>query len=108
MSWIQRNLNADITHWVVTHGAFGITFGTPTTQKGFWNDRNEIFKTPQGEDAVSRSIVYLTSDVAEGDYLFEGVSTDTNPTLLDGARRIEKFEKLPDLRNLDHQRKAYL
>ncbi|KKK58040.1 hypothetical protein LCGC14_3048410 [marine sediment metagenome] len=105
-----RALNQVVTHWGTTPDGFGgFAFTAPAALNGRWQKKREVIdRFGAGQEYVSTAQVFIDVDIIEGDYLFEGVSTDTDPTLLDGARRIEKFEKLPDLRNLDHQRKAYL
>lgn len=60
-------------------------------------------KTSEGDIEV-----YLESDVAEGGYLFDGISQASNPLLLHGARKIALFLQHPDLRSLRQVRKAIL
>lgn len=98
-----------VTRWVATPDAYGgFTFGAPTTQDGKWEDTAEAFKTPTGETIVSKAVVYLTSDVSIGDYLYLGTSIAADPTALSGAYRVEVFQKSPDLRRARVERKAVL
>lgn len=60
-------------------------------------------KTSEGDIEV-----YLESDVAEGGYLFDGVSYASDPTILHGARKIALYLQHPDLRSLKQIRKAIL
>ena len=109
MGVFERNLKQDITHWTATPDGYGgFTFGSPSTQKGRWVNRNVLFNDAAGEEVVSNSIVNLSLDVAEGDYLYEGKSTEADPTTLDGAARVRRFNKFPDLRKLNTVRKAFL
>jgi hypothetical protein len=104
-----RNLRADVTHWVSTPDGYGgYTFAAPAALKGRWEDKTELFRNPAGEEDVSEAIVYISSDVAVADYLFEGVSTAADPTLVAEARQIKQFHKTPNLRHLSHDRKAFL
>jgi len=50
--------------------------------------------------------VHLLVDVAEGGYLYDGISNESNPTTLQYAARIEKFYTYPDLRSLKQVRIA--
>lgn len=51
---------------------------------------------------------FLDVDVAEGGYLFNGVTYASDPTILNGARRIAQFLTYPDLRSLKQIRKVIL
>lgn len=105
----MRNLNTTITHWVVISDGFGgYTFTTPVELLGRWERRNEVFRDAKGDETISKSIVYLNTDVAVYDYLFEGASEGSDPTFIDGAVQVLQFAKTPDLRNLDSERKAYI
>lgn len=104
-----RNLRADITYWATTPDGFGgFTSAAPVTMKGRWEGRNELFRTITGEQVVSAAIVFVESDVDINGYLFEGVSTVADPTLVSGAMQIKQFVRIPDLRNLSHDRRAFL
>lgn len=52
--------------------------------------------------------VFLQVDVAEGGYLYDGVSTKPDPRQEPGARKIDLFLSHPDLRSLRQVRKAIL
>lgn len=52
--------------------------------------------------------VFLQTAVAEGGYLYDGVSSAADPRTVKGARRIDLFLEHPDLRNLKVIRKAVL
>lgn len=52
--------------------------------------------------------VYLLTDVAEGGYLFNGVTSVADPRKVRGARKIDIFLTHPDLRSLKQVRKAIL
>ena len=105
----MRDLRQDVTHWTTTPDGFGgFTFGVPTALKGRWEDKATLFRDTKGEEVTSESVVYLDTDVVVGDYLFLGVSAAADPTTVAGARQIRQFFKTPDLRVLDHERKAFL
>jgi len=50
--------------------------------------------------------VFLKSDVAEGGYLFDGITYAEDPTKLHDAYKIELYLAQPDLRSLKMVRKA--
>ena len=103
-----RNLKQDITSWTVTDDGYGgWTYGTPVTFKGRWEDRQTTFRDAEGEEVVSNAIVYLIQDVAIGDFLFEGETVAADPTTV-GAQRVRQFNKIPNLRKTEMQRKAFL
>jgi hypothetical protein len=108
---ISRNFKQTVTHWAITgEGSFsGPTFAAPNVMKGRWDYRNELFRTPAGDEEVSRTIAYLESDVDVGDYVIEGdYSEVSDPTTLPQAFRVKQFQKISDLRNVFVLRKVWL
>ena len=109
---LLRNLRQQVTHWPLTgsDGYGGFTYGAPVLHKGRWEDKNELFITPDHEEVVSAAVVYLNTDVAAGDYLAEGdfaTVPTANPVTVNG-RRIRNYGKSTDLRGLVALRKAWL
>ena len=108
---ILANLNQDVTHWPVTgnDGYGGFTFGTPVKLDGRWEEKAELFITPDNEEVHSKVVAYLDTDIANGDYLAEGDQTATaDPGTLNDAFRVRNYGKVTDLRNLNSLRKAWL
>lgn len=106
-----RHLLQTATHWALTgRGEFsGFTYATPVTLSCRWEDKQELFRSAQGEELTSKAIVYVATDVIEGDYLIEGDYTDvSDPATLSEAFRVMGFSKIPDLRNIQMVRKAFL
>lgn len=101
-----------VTHWVTTPNGFGgYTFALPTILDGRWEDTAERFLSDAGKETISKSIAYLSADVLTEDYLMLGETSEANPTnLTDGktAYLVERFDKIPDVRNLCFERKAYM
>ncbi len=105
-----RNLEQKVTKWTVsTDGFGGFTYGAPITFDCRWEDRETTFRDDEGNEQVSNVIVYLEKDVAIGDYIAEGEydATVTDPTTV-GGKRVRQFNKIPNLRNTEMQRKAFL
>ena len=107
---VTRALVDDATVWTVSPDGFGgDTFAAPVTVKCRWEDRTEeYFSQLDQNQQVSRSIVFLAQSASVGDYLFQGISAALDPTVVAGAYKIRRFDKVPNLRNLLVQRKAYL
>lgn len=104
-------LKQKATWWSVTPDSFGgDLFGAPTLLDCRWESRSEVFIGQiDRRELVSKAVVYLNQDVAVGDYLFEGDQTVlANPSGLTGAFKVQKFDKIPDLRNLEAVRRAVL
>ncbi len=111
MTLETRHLKEDVTHWPIagSDGYGGFTFGTPVKLNGRWEGRKELFLAPDGEEAISRAVVYVSADVIEGDYLGLGDLTATaDPTDIANTYRIRNYMKQSDLRNLQSIRKAFL
>lgn len=107
-----RNLREDVTHWPVTSsdGYGGFLYDTPILLKGRWEDKNELFLTPDNEEVMSSAVVYLNTDVDPGDYLAQGDHATVpiaNPTTV-SAKRIRNYGKSTDLRALVALRKVWL
>jgi hypothetical protein len=101
-----------VTHWVVVPNGFGgYTFALPTVLDGRWEERTERFLSDAGKETISKAIAYLSADVLTEDYLMLGDTSEADPTnLTDGktAYQVERFDKIPDVRNLTFERKAYM
>ncbi len=105
----KQHFKEKATHWVATPDGYGgFTYKAPKVLNCRWEERADQFKTPGGQQVVSRAVVYVESDVGIEDYLFLGVSSLADPALEMGAQLVQQFEKTPDLRALDHLRKVYL
>ncbi len=109
----KAHLKQNATKWTATPNGFGgWTFSTPKALKCRWEDRAVLFRDQSGEEVTSTAKVFLVEDVEVNDWLFLGTSVVTDPTaipVVDGvAYQVRQFEKLPNLRNLEQQRIAFL
>ncbi|MEB3026007.1 hypothetical protein, partial [Parvimonas sp. M13] len=74
-----------------------------------WEERNELVRTPSGDDITSRARVFVDRRVTIGGKLILGDKTAyVNPDEVEGAETIQVYNEIPDLRNADQLRKAYL
>lgn len=103
----ESSLVHDITYWEAvpdTYGGFSYT--GPIHIKGRWEQTAEMFATPDGEETVSKAVVFVDRDVKIGDFLYLGLSYDTTPP--EDAERIRQFASWPDLVGVTQLRAAYL
>lgn len=112
MSLTDGKLNDSITWWSITgpDGFGGDKFAAPVLISGRWEDRQEKFIGQlDRQEKVSNAVVFMDRDAALGDYLCLGNQTSqSNPTSVVGAYKIEKYNKTPNLRSLDYVRRAVL
>lgn len=105
----DRNLTQAVTHWVATPGNLGaLTFAAPVALLGHWEQKSVLFRSVEGVEETSEAVVTLNADVAVQDYIFDGTSVNADPIAVVGARQVRQFFKTPDLRNLSHERVAFL
>ena len=128
MSIIERMLKQKCVYWPPgsddeDSGALGLDFddygqplyADPVELKCRWEDRAEEFITAGGTNAISRSVVYVASDVRTGGVLLlttlvalTATGNLTVPKNNDGAWEIKRFDKLPNLKATKFVRTAYL
>ena len=110
ISYITRNLKATITYWApgAPDGFGGFSFGAPSTVKARWEDRTENFVDDQGQEKISHARVYVDTDLSVDGYLFEGISSSTDPRTVDGAIEVKDFRRIPNLRHTEFERRVLL
>ena len=111
MGMAKRHLRQDVTQWPVTgsDGFGGFTYGAPILLKGRWEDKTVLFLTLENEEVASNAIVYLSIDIAVGDWFGLGDLTATNdPTVISATYRSRQFHRSTDLRSLQSLSKVFL
>jgi len=110
MSFIDRLFSQTITYWgsPSTSGWGGKTFDTPITLSGRWEDKQELFIDPMGNEVRSLAVVYVDQDVDLGGYLYLGTSTESDPETVSEAREIRSFAKVPSIDGETYLRKVWL
>lgn len=108
----QRNLRQDITYWAPAYGGATNDFGhttpqPPTLIKGRWEDKVQQVRKSNGDEIISMAEVLVDRDLEVGGFLILGDSTASS-TPVSGSQEVQEFRKTPDLRNLGHERRAYL
>jgi hypothetical protein len=91
-----KNKFKDITYWEVSRDEFNeVQITDPVIVKGFWvsygKSKDDTISSVEDAD-----IVLVEQDVAYEAYLFNGVSTEKDPTTIDAVRVIKK-KQLTDL-----------
>ena len=119
-SFIARLCVQTAVYWgsPVEDGYGGKTFADPVEVSCRWEDIIESINrvgSRLGEEIVSEAQVYITTDVEEQGYLYLGTLDDldsdeeADPTTIEKAYIIRRFDKTPVLRKTDEfLRKAYL
>lgn len=78
-----------------------------------WEQRQERFTDPMGQEAVSRAVVYVAQDLTVGDYLFLGGLSDLDsgeeqPLDRSDAFEVRAFKSVPSLDATRSVRMAWL
>lgn len=114
-NFITKNLLQTVVFWGTpsADGYGGFTYADPVELNARWEDRQELFINAQGREELSRAIVYVDADVEAGGYLYLGELDDFDssapvPTENASAYMIKAFQKIPNLRATDYQRKVWL
>ena len=121
MSIITRMLKQKCIYWPPgseTSGGFDFDdygqpqYDVPVQLKCRWEDMAEEFIGPTGTTELSRSVVYVESDVTPGGVLFLSELADVDDLIVPknnaGAWEIRAFSKLPNFKATEFLRTAYL
>lgn len=73
-----------------------------------WEERSVNFIGSDGQEEAASGFVMVGEDLAEGDWLFLGVSIVADPSDLQGAVEVKGFEKTPSPSGKYISRKAFL
>ena len=107
----SRNFRDDVTHWPLTGSDSygGFTFGTPIKIIARYQDSAVLFRSADGEEEVSKAIVYLGVPINVGDYIARGdLTVNANPTTIGDTYRVRQIGRSTDLRAAEELYKAYL
>lgn len=109
----SRRYPSQITYWAVldNDGYGGFKFSAPVTINARWEDTVAATFNVKGDAIVSKAVVYVDQDVAEDGYLYNGVSSEADPTavaLQGAAFKIQRITKTPNIRYSDYIRKVIL
>jgi hypothetical protein len=110
VSLITRMRKQAAVYWgpPVDDGDGGFTYPAPVEITCRWDETKGMAKDLKTHDEVSNSTVYVDRDVEINGYLFLGslseVDEAAKPTAIEGARRIEGFQKIPNLKATEYLR----
>ncbi len=124
-AFIKRKLNQTAVYWgnPVNNGYGGFSYDDPIEIKCRWEDSNQVVVEMNGEQIISRAIIYPDTDLQENGVLFLGdmediiessgeSSGEITPLSLSESQRpyiVRRWEKEPCLNSTsDYMRKAYL
>ena len=128
-NFISKSLNQTVVYWgsSVSNGRGGYTYDPPVEIACRWEERSEVRSSDDGEEYISKAVVYLEDDVVKNGMLYLGTlqdiidldagdSADSAGTVyllaphdIDNAYLIKDFEKTPALNSTtEFMRKAYL
>lgn len=84
----------------------------PVEIKCRWEDTSEEFIAADGTKQLSKSVVMVDRDLRAGDVLWLGLLADVpdreNAKNNPGAWEVRSFQKLPNFKNTEYLRTAYL
>jgi hypothetical protein len=103
LKFIKRVCVQTAVYWSapVKDGYGSYTFATPTEIKCRWEDKLTVITGANGEQEVCNASILVYQDLALHGYVYLGELTDltilqkANPKLVNGAREIMYFEKVP-------------
>lgn len=101
------------TRWTPSTSYSTSGFGGPQTWTRSlitvrWEDRVELYTDRQGSEHRSNATVYSGVDLKEGDFLYLGTSTQSDPLQASHVYEVRDFRKIPDLHNKFYERRALM
>jgi hypothetical protein len=110
-----KNLKQTVVYWgnPVNDGLGAFTFDDPVEISARWEDRQQMFKNAQGQDELSKAVVYLGQDVQIGGYLYLGTLDDMSssapePGDVTTALQIQGLTKVPGIKGTTYLRKVWV
>lgn len=99
MTPYTANMTQDATYWpFLSVDEFNKpTFGPPALIKCRWQDKQELFRSAEGEQLTSTSVVYPDRALVRKGYLFRGITDTINPRSVSGASQILQISDSPSL-----------
>lgn len=107
-----RMMREKITWWKrLSQDGFGkSTFEDPVVCKGRWQEQGEMITDTVGKQIFSTAQVFIISskDIDEGDYVYRGISSASDPTQVTGAWEVKRALRTQGIRNYRKLRKGWL
>lgn len=91
MAFFEDMLTQTIVYWALDKpdGRGGYLFDSPVEITGRWEDRQEKFVDANGEEVISKSIIFLNQDVTINGWLYLGEFSDLSSGELADPGEIE-------------------
>ena len=112
---IVGKLNQTAVAWTTAtpDGYGGYTFSSVDEIDCRWNEKQELFINAQGQEELSRAIVYVNQDMEVGEYLYLGSEDDLDsdhddPQVIEDAYIIKAFQKIPSIDGTEFLRRCWL
>ena len=107
--FIQKVCVQTAVYWgtPVEDGYGGKSFADPVEIACRWEERVNVVSDSRGNEIVSKVRVLVTQDLDEEGYLYLGELDDldsdeeADPTIVDGAHEIVRFDKIPMIKKTD-------
>lgn len=98
--WSKPYMTQTATYWgAPTIDRYGdYSYPAPVQIACRWEDNNEKVTDADGNEFVSRSVVYPEQDLARGGWLYLGTSVEADPHDQEGAYEVRQVRAIPDLR----------
>lgn len=93
------NMTQDATYWpIVSVDSFNKpVYGSPVPIKCRWQDKQELFRSVEGEQLVSQAVIYPDRPVLRKGYLYRGIIATSDPRTVEGAHQIIQIGDSPSL-----------
>ena len=123
MKILTTMLVEKVVYWgtPVSDGRGGAQVNAPVELNGRWEDVEQAYRDPTGQERLSLAVVATESpdggvgagaDLKVGGYLYRGtlasLQDSTNPLQIDDAHEIRKAGRLPTLKGDQFLRQAWL
>lgn len=113
---MRRACNQTAVYWASpTDDGYGnFVYADPVEISVRWEDSTEVITDSKGQERVSKAEVIVLQDVVEQGLLFLGDIADLDsteeddPTTIDGAYPVVRFDKTPGIKGRSFLRKAWL
>jgi hypothetical protein len=101
----KSNYRQRVTYWAPVPGDTGSgaeLVAAPRIVRARWEDKRQQMLDSRGQQTVSKAEIYTEDDtIIELDgFLFNGITTETEPRNVEGAYQVIQVVRVPDLRNL--------
>ena len=112
-TFISGLLTQTAVHWAnpVATGRGGRTFDSPVSISCRWEQRQEMFRDTTGQEVRSLAVIYLTTTISVGEYLWLGALAsvpDSDPLKVSGAYPVRGVEQTKSVNGRESITKVWL